>query len=202
MSGAAPTADGSAPTADGSAIDAPGDARPRPHANCYWLLPGALLAGQHPGLAAAVAQRAALHALLDAGIRQWLDLTPQDEPLPDYRAALAGCAASRGLEVQVQRLPIVDFSVPKPALMRRILDTLHAALQAKQPIYLHCHGGIGRTGTVVGCWLVEQGCTPEQALTLLARKWQVMEKRVRAPASPETNEQRDFILNWTPGAGR
>ena len=193
---------GAAPAADGSAFEAPGDAWPRPHDNCYWLLPGALLAGQHPGLADPVAQRAVVAALLDAGIRQWLDLTSDDERLPDYRAALARCAASRGLEVQVQWLPIMDFSVPKRALMRRILDTLQAALQAKQPIYLHCHGGIGRTGTVVGCWLIEQGCTPEQALALLARKWQVMEKRVRAPASPETDEQRDFILNWTPGASR
>ena len=193
---------GTAPAADGSAIDAPGDVWPRPHDNCYWLLPGALLAGQHPGLADSVAQRAAVGALLDAGIRQWLDLTTQDEPLPDYRAALVNCAASRGLEVQVHRLSIIDFSVPRPALMRRILDTLHAALQAKQPTYLHCHGGIGRTGTVVGCCLIEHGYKPAQALTLLARKWQVMEKRVRSPASPETDEQRNFILNWTPGAGR
>ena len=193
---------GAALAANGSAYEAPGDAWPRPHDNCYWLLPGALLAGQHPGLADPVAQRAVVHALLDAGIRQWLDLTTPDEPLPDYRAALAGCAASRGLEVLVQRLPISDFTVPKPALMRRILDALHAALQAKQPIYLHCHGGIGRTGTVVGCCLVEQGYAPAQAQALLARKWQVMEKRLRAPASPETDEQRDFIRNWTPGTGR
>ena len=193
---------GEAPAADGSAFEAPGDAWPRPHANCYWVLPGALLAGQHPGSFDPAAQQAAVGALLDAGIRQWLDLTTDDEPLPDYRAALAGCAEARSLHVQVQQLPIIDFSVPKPALMRRILDTLHAALQARQPIYLHCHGGVGRTGTVVGCCLVEHGYTPEQALALLARKWQVMEKRVRAPAPPETDEQRDFILNWMPGAGR
>ena len=191
-----------APTAGGPAFEAPGDAWPRPHDNCYWLLPGALLAGQHPGLADPATQLAAVGALLDAGIRQWLDLTTGDEPLPDYRDALASCAESRGLDVQAQQLPIIDFAVPKPALMRRILDTLHAALQARQPLYLHCHGGIGRTGTVVACLLVEHGYTPEQALALLARKWQVMEKRVRAPASPETDEQRDFVLNWVPGAGR
>ena len=30
-------------------LDVPGDALPRPHANCYWLIPGQLLAGEHPG---------------------------------------------------------------------------------------------------------------------------------------------------------
>ena len=190
------------PTAGGPAFEAPGDAWPRPHDNCYWLLPGALLAGQHPGWADPATQLAAVGALLDAGIRQWLDLTTGDELLPDYRDALARCAQSRGLVVQAQQLPIIDFAVPQPALMRRILDTLHAALQARQPLYLHCQGGIGRTGTVVACLLVEHGYTPAQALALLARKWQVMEKRVRAPASPETDEQRNFVLNWVPGAGR
>ena len=191
-----------APAADGPALEAPGDAWPRPHDNCYWLLPGALLAGQHPGSADSVAQGKAMCSLLDAGIRQVVDLTELGEPLPDYRASLDSAAAARRQQVQLHRLPITDAAVPGPALMRRILDTVQAALQAGQPLYLHCHGGIGRTGTVVGCWLVEQGYPPDQALALLARKWQVMAKRDRAPVSPETDEQRNFILNWVPGAGR
>ena len=195
-----------APAAGGPAFEAPGDAWPRPQNNCYWLLPGALLAGQHPGTADADANAdaisAAMAALLDAGIRQWLDLTSAAEALPDYRDVLAGCAASRGQQVQVHRLPIADYAVPDAALMRRILDTLHAALQAGQPLYLHCHGGIGRTGTVVGCFLVEHGYPPDQALALLARKWRVMAKRASAPVSPETDGQRNFVLNWVPGAGR
>lgn len=193
-----------APAAGGLAFDAAGDAWPRPHDNCYWLLPGALLAGQHPGTLDPAAQITAVGALLDAGIRQWLDLSAPAEQLPDYRDALTRCATSRGLQLQLQlhRLPITDFAVPDVALMRRILDTVHRSLHAGQPLYLHCHGGIGRTGTVVGCLLVEHGYTPDQALALIARKWQVMAKRATAPVSPETDEQRNFILNWAPGAGR
>ena len=191
-----------APAAGCPAFEAPGDAWRRPHDNCYWLLPGALLAGQHPGAADADAMPAAMVALLNVGIRQWLDLTSAVETLPDYRNVLAGCAASRGQQVQVRRLPIADYAVPDAALMRRILDTLQAALRAGQPLYLHCHGGIGRTGTVVGCLLVEHGYTPDQALVLLARKWRVMAKRAGAPVTPETDEQRGFVLSWVPGAGR
>ena len=31
-------------------------------------------------------------------------------------------------------------------------------------MYLHCWGGVGRTGTVVGCWLVRHGRTGDEAL--------------------------------------
>src|SRR3712207_6971239 len=34
--------------------------------------------------------------------------------------------------------------------------------------YVHCWGGIGRTGTVVGCYLVEHGMDGEQAIAAIA----------------------------------
>ena len=36
---------------DRLALASPGDALPRPHDNCYWLLPGRMLAGEYPGVA-------------------------------------------------------------------------------------------------------------------------------------------------------
>ena len=36
--------------------------------------------------------------------------------------------------------------------MVAILDSLDTAIADEHTIYLHCWGGIGRTGTVVGCW--------------------------------------------------
>ena len=41
--------------------------------------------------------------------------------------------------------------------MTRILDDVDAALADGGAVYVHCWGGIGRTGTVVGCWLVRHG---------------------------------------------
>ena len=37
-------------------------------------------------------------------------------------------------------------------------------LAGGRTVYLHCRGGIGRTGTVLGCYLVRQGQTAEEAL--------------------------------------
>lgn len=170
-------------------FDTPGDARQRPHGNCYWVLPGLWLAGEHPGADRGHPWPERIAALQRVGIREWLDLTEPSERLPDYRSALGDGLVSH-------RVSIADLAVPDEPTMRRILGLVNAALQTQRPLYLHCHGGIGRTGTVVGCWLREQGLEGDQALALLARKWQVMAKRDRAPESPETDEQRALIRQW------
>jgi len=182
---------------DRLALASPGDVQPRPHDNCYWLLPGRVMAGEYPGLADPQQQSRRLEAMVGAGVCVVVDLTDPSEGLPPYVDALR--AAAQGAAIQCQRFPIKDFSVPEAATMRCILDAVDAALAAGDTVYLHCHGGIGRTGTVVGCWLVERGFTPAQALALIAAKWRVMAKRHRSPESPETAEQREFITAWASG---
>jgi protein-tyrosine phosphatase len=61
-------------------------------------------------------------------------------------------------------------------------------------VYVHCFGGIGRTGTVVGCYLVRHGADAETALAEIARRRQGTPDGYRR--SPETNEQRQFVLTW------
>jgi hypothetical protein len=176
-----------------------GDALPRPHDNCYWLLPGRLLAGEYPGSCDPQQHDRRLRALLDSGIRRVIDLTAEGERLPHYADALQSIAATRTVDVRRHAFPIGDFGVPDRATMRGILDAIATALAARDAVYLHCHGGIGRTGTVVGCLLVEHGFTAAQALALIADKWRVMAKRGLAPESPETAEQRAFIAGWDAG---
>ena len=59
---------------------------------------------------------------------------------------------------------------------------------------LHCFGGIGRTGTVVGCYLVRHGAEPEAALAEIARRRQGTPDGYRH--APETDEQRRLVLTW------
>ena len=179
---------------DRLALATPGDVLPRPHDNCYWLLPGRMLAGEYPGRIDAEEQSRRLGAIIGAGVNCLIDLTGESEGLPPYVDALH--VAAQGVAIHCQRFPIADYSVPQAQTMRRILDAVDASLEAGDTIYLHCHGGIGRTGIVVGCWLVERGFTPTQAMALIADKWQVMTKRHRSPESPETPEQREFIAAW------
>jgi len=145
----------------------------------YEVHPG-LLAGRYP-----LAQE--LEELLALGVDLFLDLTEAEE-LPPYAESLPP-------GVEHRRMPIRDFGVPTPEDMERILDALEEALGAQRRIYLHCHGGIGRTGTVVGCHLVDRGLTGPEALEEIRQRR--MESRCH-PHSPETEEQFAMVRRWPP----
>jgi hypothetical protein len=179
-----------------AAFETPGDVLPRPHPNCYWLVPGRLLAGEHPGALTAVEVPARVEALLDAGIRRFIDLTEEGERPAPYASTLRERAEARGIRADHLRFAIRDLDVPAPPLMRTILDTIRDAMAAGEPVYVHCWAGVGRTGTVVGCLLRESGLTGDEALGVIARKWESMEKRTLHPRSPEWPTQFAFIERW------
>jgi protein-tyrosine phosphatase len=168
----------------------------RPIPESYWVEPGRFLAGEYPGHYTADSTRRRIDALLEAGFDTFIDLTRPNETIPYFRILLE---ASKLYEVEVERhsFPIGDFGLPTPEVMTSILDTIDAALQNGRRIYLHCWGGIGRTGTTVGCYLVRQGRTGEQALRQLAEWWKTVPKSQFHQRSPETYEQAQFILNWS-----
>lgn len=175
----------------------PGDHLPRPHDNCYWLVPGLILAGEYPRAKEEGESRRKLGAILDAGVRHFIDLTEATEGLAPYALMLLELAAEQGRGgASYARQPIRDVSIPSEPEMRAILDAIHDSLDAGRPVYLHCWGGIGRTGTVAGCLLVDNGFIPEEAFNILAAKWTVMQKRHLRPHSPETSEQVEFIRRW------
>jgi protein-tyrosine phosphatase len=80
--------------------------------------------------------------------------------------------------------------------MTATLDAIDAALGEGHKVYLHCVGGIGRTGTTVGCWLIRHAMKPSEALLQLQELYQTAEQSQFSPRSPESDEQVRFILNW------
>jgi hypothetical protein len=168
---------------------------PLPIPESYWVIPGRFLAGEYPGGFGETRIRRRLDAFLEAGIDTFINLTRPEE-LPPYLEILAEQADAYEKEITALRFPIGDFGLPTREEMSCILDAIDKLLNDNHNVYLHCWGGIGRTGTTVGCYLVRHGQTGEQALAQVAQWWENDPRRASFPRSPETDEQVQFILDW------
>lgn len=170
----------------------------RPHRNTYWVLPGRLLAGEYPGADEPEETLEKLDSLLACGVTRFLDLTEAHEK-PSYEPLLLELASKRAIEVTHRRYPIPDVSVPAhrehmAAILRQIDDWL----SEEHRVYVHCRGGVGRTGTVIGCYLVQTGRDGEGALRRLQELWATVGevKRWCFPRLPQTAEQEHYIRSW------
>ncbi len=178
---------------------------PRPHDNCYWVEPGRFLAGEYPGDGASDRALERLQGYLDLGVDCFVDLTTEADGLEPYEDLLLDEAESRGMAVEYQRFPIRDMNIPeRPEDMAVILDHIDRRLAAGKNVYVHCWGGVGRTGTVVGCYLVRQGASGDDALAKLAELWSTVSPAKQAwfPRSPQTLRQETMVRQWEEGGVR
>jgi ADP-ribosylglycohydrolase len=178
--------------------DGPDFTTPRPIDATYWVVPGRLLVGEHPGSRSRAQSMERLRRFLEAGITCFIDLTEPDE-FPAYEALLPFETPS-GHRVEYLREPIRDHGVPADReTMGRILAMLDGALETGHRVYLHCRAGIGRSGMAAGCWLAERNPGGgEAALTELAQYWQQCLQSRSWEHVPETNEQVEFVRAWQP----
>lgn len=159
-----------------------------PIEGAYWVVPGRLLVGEYPGAVGERQSRQALRRLGWSGVNAYLDLTEEGEYGVEPYAPWLDAGTT------YQRLAIPDRGVPDVEGMKLRLDALDHALGQGRTVYLHCLGGIGRTGTVVGCWLVRHGMDPEAALATIAERRQGVPEGYRP--SPETPVQRRMVETW------
>lgn len=155
----------------------------------YWVVPGRLLAGPYPGSWDEAATRERLRQLLEAGVTFVVDLTEPREH-DAYLLLLSTEAAALGRRITHRRLPIPDMDVPSVDDMTAILGTIDAALTGGETVYVHCLGGIGRTGTVIGCYLVQHGLDGQEALDEIAHL------RGGLLDSPQTEAQCEMVRAW------
>lgn len=164
----------------------------RPIRHCYWVEPGKLLAGEYPGDKQDELAHEKISALLRSGVVTFIDLTEENEGLQPYAPLLNGAASHH-------RFGLRDVSVPEsPEATMEVLDAIDRHIALGHLVYVHCWGGVGRTGVVVGCWLARQGLGGEKALARLRDLWRHCPKSAWRK-SPETLEQEQYIVNWEAG---
>jgi atypical dual specificity phosphatase len=79
-------------------------------------------------------------------------------------------------------LPVADFTAPTQGQARRGVDAIHEAIDDGGRVLVHCDGGLGRTGTLVSCYLVSTGMSADDAI---ARVRELRPGSVETPAQVE-----------------
>jgi atypical dual specificity phosphatase len=127
------------------------------------------LAGSgHPGRGQSLST--SLAALEHAGIRAVLSLT--EAPLD--------LAPIREFQVEYLHVPIDDFTAPTAQQIEEAVKFLGDQFNEGHGVLVHCLAGIGRTGTILACFLVSQGMSANEAIQYV---------RQRRPGSLEVYEQ-------------
>jgi ADP-ribosyl-[dinitrogen reductase] hydrolase len=199
---ASTTAHPSSPVLNGDGPDVPAANQASTTAlplDTYWVEEGRILAGPYAGAPTKHDAEKKLRAFLAAGVTTFVDLTEERDRLTrlePYSHLLKLIAAEMGIAVTHLRLPIDDMDVPPPWRMRVILDAIRTAADAGETVYVHCWGGVGRTGTVVGCWLRENGSPSETVLAEIEALRAMTPKAKHRPA-PENDRQRTFVTEWS-----
>ncbi len=152
---------------------------------------GIYFAGEYPGDKDENKAREKINHMVHFGIRHFVDLTEEHELRPYQQYLPKG--------VTYTRFPIRDVSVPTSiAKVHRLLNKISELKKLDNGyVYLHCWGGVGRTGTIVACQIARifENPTLEDVLTALRDGFSNMPKSAYRK-TPETKEQIEFIKRF------
>ncbi len=121
-------------------------------------------------------------------------------PVPDEH--LPGCNSkgrwSCSIDGYGENLVSCGGGQPVPAT-RLILDDLDSFLEQGRNVYVHCWGGSGRTGTIIGCWIRRHGLVNADEILNCLASLREGDSVKHGKRIPNTDTQEQFILNWEPG---
>jgi len=120
----------------------------------------------------------ALRALSEEGIRAILSL--DEEGLSD--------AMVKEFGFEYHHSPIPDFHAPAIDQLEECLSFIRGQIEQGRPVVVHCRAGMGRTGTILACYLVRfDSVHPETAIE---------RTRDMRPGSIETGEQEQLVRRY------
>ncbi|GEM_PF-294204 len=147
-----------------------------PHFN--WILPGRLAGMGKPGLLGDVNQD--LTAIATAGVSHLVSLTKTLFPADKLRP----------YGISGRHFPITDMSVPAIGTTASLCRDIKRQMESGVGVALHCHAGLGRTGTILASVLVWLGRSPEEAIN---------EIRAAGKGYIQNKAQLDFVYRFAEG---
>jgi protein-tyrosine phosphatase len=93
------------------------------------------------------------------------------------------------LNIRIYQSPIADYGVPSPTQTREILSQLHKCVKANENVLIHCVGGYGRSGTIMGCYSRQYlKKSPSEVIDYV--------RSIRGEAAIETPQQVQYVREW------
>jgi atypical dual specificity phosphatase len=92
-----------------------------------------------------------------------------------------------GCGLRYLHLPITDMQPPTLGDVERFIQFVRQMEIENHAIGVHCQAGLGRTGTILACYLINAGYGPTKAIEEI--------RRVR-PGSIETQGQLQIVLDY------
>lgn len=126
-----------------------------------------------------------IRSLHQQGIRTILSLT--ERPILDFKGI--DQALFDGLDISYFHSPIPDQQPPTDDQAHDILRIIDTAREQQRPMLVHCHAGMGRTGTILHLFYLAKGHSFEAAKNLVYKR--------RPQSTLLSDEQTQFLQRFT-----
>ena len=86
-----------------------------------------------------------------------------------------------------RHIPVIDYTAPTLQQVKQAVAMISSCLDRNMPVAVHCVAGLGRTGTILACYLVAMEMPANNAIIVI-REWR--------PGSIEIPEQEAVVYEY------